>query len=140
MKAGPASPCLVIRGAMAFWVEPRPFGTWVATPESFREGCFDDASCYDETGTLWPIVAARWRRNPSWLEKLFSRPVAVDLELGDARSVSVAEIVARLDRVLSDENEFCDQLPGSPASLRERFAGARTPRELIRLAGEAGTS
>jgi hypothetical protein len=129
----PLPPCLVIRPRLAFWIEPRARDGWRATPEAFQAGCYEDASCYDESGRLWPIVAARLARPPSWLERLVSRPVPVTIEFGDARPIPLKEVRSLLAGVLREENEFGDDLPLTPTALIERLAGAHTPRELIRV-------
>src|SRR5512145_2971008 len=101
MKSEPAPPYLVIRSGRSFWVEHRPPGSCAARLQAFRAGCFDEAHCYDESGRLWPIVGARLKRSPSFLERLLpSRWVPVELELGPAQPAAIEDVVARLASVL----------------------------------------
>src|SRR5215510_4767200 len=108
MSSTPQPPYLLIREGKAFWVESRPPSNSLATLQAFKEGCFNDAWCYDATGSLWPIESATLKRVIPW------RRVSVELQMGTPARVDVAEVVSRLGRVLRVDNEFCEDLPAPP--------------------------
>jgi hypothetical protein len=137
VSATPRPPYLVIREGRAFWVEARTNGKSSASFQAFEEGCFLDASAYDDTGCVWPIVKATLERRPSMLERLFGlRFLPVQLEFGAPVPVEMPELLSRLANVLRSENEFCEFLPNAPADVLRRFEAARSPNEIIRIARE----
>ena len=135
MSPTPEPPYLVIREAKAFWVEGRRLGETSATLQAFEGGCFREAWCYDASGSLWPIVTAMLKAQPSFLERLLAwRRVRVQLEFGAPVHAGVQDIVSRLAKVLRSDNEFCEYLPAPPTAILHRFEEARTPSDIIRVA------
>jgi hypothetical protein len=134
---GPEPPFLVIRHGKSFWVERNEPGSCAATLQAFREGCFSEASCYDETGGLWPIVAANLRQRPSIIHRVLPwLRIPVELRLGSRKQVELREVIAQLVVVLKRDSGFSDYLKDSPAEVLQRFETARTPGDVIRIAGE----
>jgi hypothetical protein len=128
-------PYLLIREGKAFWVESRPPSESSATLQAFEEGCFNDAWCYDATGSLWPIMSARLKRHPSFLQRVLPwRRVSVELQVGTPAHVDMAQVISRLAKVLQIDNEFCEYLPVSPMDILRRFETARTPGDIIGIA------
>jgi len=139
MSPTPRPPYLLIREGKAFWVEGRPPIESSATLQALEEGCFHDAWCYDATGTLWRIVTATLKGQPSFLQRVLPwRRVPVALEVGMPTHVGVADIISRLARVLRSDNEFCEYLRASPMDILHRFEAARTPSDVIRVARDYG--
>jgi hypothetical protein len=137
MSATPQPPYLLIREGKAFWVESRPPSESSATLQAFKEGCFNDACCYDATGSLWPIESATLKGQPSFLQRVLPwRRVSVELQVGTPARVDVAEVVSRLARELRVDNGFCEYLPASPMDILNRFKAAHTPRDIIGIARE----
>jgi hypothetical protein len=137
MSSTPQPPYLLIREGKAFWVESRPPRNSSATLQAFKEGCFNDAWCYDATGRLWPIDSATLKRQPSFLQRVLPwRRVSVELQMGTPARVDVAEVVSRLGRVLRVDNEFCEYLPAPPIDILNRFKAAHTPKDIIGIARE----
>lgn len=137
MTTQPVAPYLVIRRALAYWVEHRPPADCLARLQAFREGCFDDAWCFDATGRIWPIVNARVARRLRLWERISATHwVPIEIELGPHSKPPLPEVVSRLADVLLGPSEFCDHLTEPPEALLQRFEAAGTPEELIRVADE----
>lgn len=133
----PTPPMLFIRPGHSFWVRNQPLGTCSATLQSFEEGCFHNACCYDVAGHFWPVVDAALtipvslaRHMPPW------RQMPVRLHLGAPRHIPLEEVVALLAEVLQGESAFNDFLGRPPAEVLARLKSARTPLDVIRIAGE----
>lgn len=128
-------PYLVIREGKAFWVEVHPPTDSSATLQALEEGCFHDAWCYDATGSLWPIVAASLKGQPSFLNRVLAwRRVPVALELGAPTHIGIPDVISRLAKVLRIDNEFCGYLRAAPLDIIRHFEAARTPSDIIRIA------
>jgi hypothetical protein len=135
MSLTPQPPYLLIRERKAFWIESRPPSESSATLQAFEEGCFNDAWCYDATGSLWPVVSAALKGQPSFLQRVLPwRRVSVELQVGIPAHVDVAEVISRLATVLRTNNAFCEDLPASPMAILSRFEAARTPSDIIGVA------
>lgn len=135
MSPTPRPPYLVLREGKAFWVETRPLGETTATLQAFEEGCFHEACCYDASGSLWPVLTATLKGQPSLSGRLFAwRRVPVQLGVGAPTHVGVRDIISRLANVLRSDNEFCEYLPSPPTDILRRFEEALTPSDIIRVA------
>lgn len=135
MSSVPEPPFLVIRPAIAFWVERDPITECTATVQAVREGCFDEAACYDRTGGEWPIEGSRYRQDPTLRSRLLPwTRIPVELRLAARRTVSPGEIVARLTDVLQSDTPFREALGRPPDELRALFTQAETAAEIIRIA------
>ena len=124
-----------MRRRAAFWVEVRPVDECSARLQAFREGCFADAFCYGRSGEIWPVLSARLKEGPSWLDRLLpSRWVRVALDLDTPRPASLPEIVAELAAVLRESPEFADHLLEPAGKVLQRFEDSRSGEEIIRIA------
>ena len=133
----PEPPFLVIRKGKSFWVESDSTTNCAATLQAFREGCFFEASCYDATGGMWPIVDASLKRPPSILQRLMVwRRVPIELRFGIRTEVGVKEIVSELAAVLVRESEFTESLGVSSKAALERVELIRTHNDIIQVARE----
>jgi hypothetical protein len=131
----PQPPFLVVRAGQSFWIETRAAGDCSATLQAFREGCFRDAWCYDSTGSGWPILVARLKQRPSFLQWLMPwKQVAVELHLGSRIAADPAGVIASLAAILRSGNEFCDSLRTPPHDLVTRFQNARELADIIQVA------
>jgi len=136
MPNRPSPPYLVIRTGLAFWVETRPTDDCSARLQAFEEGCYRDAFCFDATGGLWPILDARLKRRPSFMDRLFGISwIPVELMLGQRRDAAVSEIVSHLADVLQNP-EFTEYSRTPPDILLGRLQRTRSPEELIDAARE----
>jgi hypothetical protein len=139
MSPTPRPPYLVLREDKAFWVETRPHGETSVTLQAFQEGCFHEAYGYDAGGSLWPILTATLKGQPSPSARLFAwRRVPVQLGFGAPTPVGMPDIIARLAKVLRSDNEFCDYLPSPPIDILRRFEQALAPSDIIRMAHDYG--
>ena len=142
VSAVPQPPYLCIREGISFWVERRPVTDVSATRQAYEEGCYQELSCYDGSGRLWPVLTATMsidaleRPVEGWWQRLVGPPpqFRVSLDVGPWRSVEVQEIIACLTRILQSNNEFCEDLPIVAAEILRQFGAARTPDEIIRIA------
>ena len=129
----PAAPYLMIREGKAFWVNALPVSETSATLQAFDEGCFREAWVYDVTGRLWPIASASLKSRPSlWQRLLMWRRVPVVLQLGPPTSVAIPEVVSRLARVISGDNEFLEK--SARTNALRRLEAAKTPTEILEIA------
>ena len=60
----------------------------------------------------------------------------VELHLGDRAELRITEEVLRIAAVLQSDSEFCQSLKASPTEVLQRLEEARTPGDVIRIAGE----
>ena len=127
-------PFLVIRPGKAFWVETRSPHDATATPGAFADGCYSGTWWYDSSGGVWTVVAATLRTRPSLLDRGLQRPVAVELTFGSRAEGDVAEALARLREILSDD-EFCDSLKTPAGDVLAQFENARTIADLVAIVG-----
>jgi len=133
----PEPPFLFIREGKSFWVESRPLNECSATLQAFREGCFRDACCYDATGGLCPVVNAALKKRPSLAQRLLPwRRVPVELHLGARSQADLKDVVSQLAAVLRSESGFNESAAVPPKDILQRFEGARTPSDVIRIARE----
>jgi hypothetical protein len=128
-------PFLVIRKGQSFWVETRAPEDCSATLQALRDGCFREAWCYDSTGGGWPILEAKLRSRPSFVQRVLPwKHVAVELQLGSRVNADLAALVSQLAVVLQSNNAFCESLRAAPADVLAQFQGARGPAEIIDIA------
>jgi len=127
-------PFLVVRPGKAFWVETRPPQNATATLSAFADGCYSGTRWYDSSGGVWTVVEARLQKRPSILDRALQRPVAVELHFGPRADGDLAEALARLGEILSDD-EFCESLKTPAAEVRAQFESARTTADLPAVAG-----
>ena len=133
----PQPPLLIIREGQSFWVELRPVNEWSATLQAFREGCYCGGVCYDSTGGLWPIVNAVLRERPSLAQRLLpGRRVPVEIRFGTRSHADLRDIVSRIAEILESESQFNESLPVPLPDILNRFEGAHSPSEVIRIADE----
>lgn len=86
----PDPPYLVVRRRAAFWVEVRPVDECSARLQALREGRFAEAFCYASSGDIWPVLGARLKERPSWLDRLLPwRWLRVVLDLDTPRPASL---------------------------------------------------
>ena len=127
-------PFLVIRPGKAFWVETRPPHDATATLRAFADGCYSGTWWYDSSGGVWTVVEAKLQNRPSILDRGLQRPVAVELRFGPRAAGDMAEALARLSEILSDD-EFCDSLKTPAVEVWAQFQSARTTADLLAVAG-----
>jgi hypothetical protein len=130
-------PYLVVRPGQSFWVETRSPEDCTATLQAFQDGCYTGAWCYDAMGGQWPVVEARLKTRPSFLDRVMpGRRVPVELRIGPRAEVDMADALRRIREVLNSDNEFCEYLNSrTPVTeVLAQFEGARTTADLIAVA------
>jgi hypothetical protein len=134
MLKGSAPPFLIIREGVSFWVDTRPLEHCTATPQAFREGCFQDAWCYDVAGAGRPIIAATMLE-PSTLDKLsLWKQFPVQLTLGSCVPTDLDRVASKMAVVLRSDNEFCELSQRSREDHLAKLKGAQTMADLIEIA------
>ena len=88
-------------------------------------------------GGQWPVVEARLKTRPSFLDRVMpGRRVPVELRIGPRAEVDMADALRRIREVLNSDNEFCEYLNSrTPVTeVLAQFEGARTTADLIAVA------
>ncbi|MDH3223375.1 MAG: DUF1493 family protein [Gemmatimonadota bacterium] len=137
---GPNPPFLVLRPSLAFWVERERHSLLRATPQAFREGCYEGAEFIDRGGGSWPVVGARLRDARSlwsWLSP--AKPVRVKVTLGSRRQMSLAETISSLIGVLRSDSEWCAHLSLPPQELASRLERCESYSDVIEVAAIGAT-
>ncbi|MEJ2246216.1 MAG: hypothetical protein P8Y80_09115 [Acidobacteriota bacterium] len=104
------------------------------------KGYFEDLSYFDNSGLLWPVIKANLSKKINIIDKVLNRPLSVSLEFGDPRE-NALEFVKELmcELIDNDVHNLYDQFVDH-SELKELIKRAKTPGELIQLAGNLGES
>ncbi len=104
---------------------------------AFSKGYFCDACVYDADGGLWPIVKSAPKNRSSYGQRLLPwRQIQVELQFGPRSQVEVADVIAKLAVILGSKSEFTEAMTICLLKILQRFEGARTPLDVIRIADE----
>lgn len=129
--SNPSGPAVIVRPGTSFWVATDPQAL-TSTISAFDEGVFEDAVCFDHSGSCWTVVEATLSHQPSLRDRLRPwRRVAVSVGYGQARLSGLDELKALLRQVVEAGNEFVDALATRPDKLRHQIDAADSFEALL---------
>lgn len=133
---GPALPAIAVAPGDSFHVVDALDEMNSATPGGL-EGYYGSVRLFDRDGLSWPVTAIP-EREPSFLDKLLGRRLAIRLELGTPVETPVAVVAEQLCALVdADPDDLYDQFV-SHDELVALFRAATSPAELIELVRKLG--